>query len=124
MTIRPNTDSDEHVFQESNAMQVARWVGQRESITTSGVSQRITLPAGTTLLEITAQQAVYLNFGDATVVASSAIDNKSATDNGNRLFISGVQTIPVPLDDNNEPWTHLAVVQEASAGVFQVEQLQ
>lgn len=122
MTIERNDSNDTHVFpgQDGNVpLQVTRWTGQRESVTTSGASQRLTLPTGTGLVEITAEQNVYLNFGDNTVVASAVI-----ADDASRFFLLGVQVIPVPIDPATElPYTHVAVIQQNIAGVFQVEQL-
>lgn len=115
-------DSDENktpVFPGGIPLQVARWSGQREFKTTSGTTQRITLPTGTKLIEITAVNPVYINFGDNTVEATSTI-----ADDGSRLFLAGVQVVQVPLDPaDNVPYTHVAVIQVSVAGIFQVEKL-
>ena len=119
MAINRDEQTDTHVFPEQSVpLQVARWTEQRESVTTSGASQRITLPVGSSLIELTAIEAVFINFGDVTVDASSVI-----ADDGSRLFLAGVQVVPVPLDSSGDPYTHLAVIQQSVAGIFQVEQL-
>ncbi len=120
MSIQRNTQSSSHVYPENQTpLQVARWSGQRESVTTTASSQRITLPAGADLIEISAAEAVFLNFGDDAVDASSTI-----ADDGSRLFLAGVQVAPVPLDPaTGTPYTHVAVLQVATAGLLQVEEL-
>jgi hypothetical protein len=120
MPIERKDSSDSHVFPENQTpLQVARWSGQRESVTSSGTSQRITLPTGADLIEISAAEAVYLNFGGGAVDATSSI-----ADDGSRLFLAGVQVVPVPLDPATSiPYTHVAVLQVATAGLLQVEEL-
>ena len=118
MTIDRNHKSNDHNFPGDTPLQVPRWTEQRESVTTSGASQRLTLPTGASLIEISAQEAAYLNFGDNTVDASAVIANGES-----RLFLAGVQVVPVPLDSSGDPQTHVAVLQESVAGIFQVEEL-
>lgn len=105
-------------------LQITRWTGSRASVTTSGTTQRLTLPTGAEVVEITAQEDVYLSFGDSAVDASSTIDNAASGDNGNRIFLKGVQIVPVPYDADGVLATHIAVIQVATAGVFQVEEVQ
>lgn len=100
-------------------LQTVRWSGQRAAVTTSGSSQRITLPAGSKVIEITAVTDAYLNFGDNTVEATSTIANDAS-----RLMLAGVQVIPVLLDPaTGEEYTHVAVLQSSTPGIFQVEQV-
>ena len=58
-------------------------------------------------------------FGDGTVVATATIGNDAS-----RLFLAGVQIVPVPIDGGTQlPFTHMSVIEAASAGVFQVEKV-
>lgn len=114
-----NDEHDTPVFPGGVPLQVARWSGQRDSKTTSGSSQRITLPTGSKLIELTAVNSVFANFGGSGVNATSTIAN-----DGSRLFLAGVQVVQVPLDPaTGIPYTHVAVIQQTEAGVFQVEKL-
>ena len=118
MAIKPD-ENDTPVFPGGIPLQVARLSGQRESVTSSGSSQRITLPVGTKIAEITAVNPVFINFGDVTVDASSTI----AAD-GSRIFLAGVQVMQIPLDPaTGIPYTHVAVIQVTAAGIFQIEDL-
>ena len=120
MAIERNKQSSSHVYPESQTpLQVARWSGQRESKTTTGSSQRITLPSGADLIEISAAEAVYMNFGGSGVTATSTI-----ADDASRLFLAGVQVVPVPLDPaTGDPYTHVAVLEVATGGLLQIEEL-
>ena len=120
MTLKRNAQSGSHVYPESQMpLQITRWSGQRESVTSSASSQRITLPTGADLIEISAAEAVFLNFGDNAVDATSTI-----ADDGSRLFLAGVQVAPVPFDPaTGIPYTHVAVLQVATAGLLQIEEL-
>ena len=120
MGVQRNKNSGSHIFEESQTpLQVVRWTEQRVAVTTTVSSQRLTLPTGADLIEITAVEPVYINFGDNTVDASSTI----ASD-GSRIFLAGVQVVQVPIDPATDlPYTHLAVIWLVAAGVFQVEEL-
>ena len=119
MAINPD-ENNTPVFPGGIPLQVARWSGQRESITSSASSQRITLPAGTKIAEITAVNPVFINFGDVTVDATAVIAN-----DGSRIFLAGVQVMQIPLDPaTGIPYTHVAVLQVTAAGIFQIEELQ
>ena len=120
MTIGRNDKSGDHAFPPSKGipLQVARWTGRRAAVTTSATSQRLELPDGASLVEIVTQEAVYINFGDSSVVASDVIGNDS-----NLLFLTGVQIVPVPLNGAGAPQTHVAVLAETQPGVFQVSEL-
>ena len=100
-------------------LQVVRWTEQRTSIVLGGASVRVTLPAGSEVIELTATENCFINFGDNTVDATAVI----ATD-GSRLFLAGVQVVPVPIDPaTDEPYTHVAAIQDATAGILQIEQV-
>ena len=122
MTIDRDTQTDATVIptaKGNEALQVVRWSGQREFKTTSAVSQRITLPTGSKVIEITAVTDTFVNFGDNTVDATTVI-----SDDASRLLLAGVQVIPVPLDPaTGLEYTHVTVVQSTAAGIFQVEQV-
>lgn len=100
-------------------LQVVRWSGQRVAVTTSGVSQRLVIPADSDCIEITLINDTYVNFGDVTVEATTAI----ASD-GSRLMLAGVQLVPMPLDPvTGDAYTHVAVIRAATNGVFQIEKV-
>ena len=113
MGIKRVTASGEFKFQDQNTLQVTTWVEQRIAVTTTVASQRLLLPVGAELVEITAEKNVFVNFGDGTVVASSTIANDES-----RFFLAGVQVVPVPVGA-----TDIAVIWQTEAGIFQVEQL-
>lgn len=120
MSLRRDTDNEDYVFgvKSSTPLQVTRWTGNRVGVTTGAAAQLIALPAGTELIEITATENAYVAFGDGTVVATQAVDATS------RLFLAGVQIVPVPIDSGTMlPYTHMSVIEAASAGVFQVEKV-
>lgn len=121
MSLKRDVNNEDYVFgvKSSQALQVTRWTGQRVGVTTSAAAELIQLPAGTELIEITSTENVYLAFGDGTVVATASIGNDAS-----RLFLAGVQIIPVPIDSGNDlPFTHMSVIEESSPGVFQAEQV-
>lgn len=121
MSVKRDPINEDYVFgvrTTANPLQVTRWTGNRVGVTTGAAAQLIPLPAGTELVEITATENAYIAFGDGTVVATATIDATS------RLFLAGVQIVPVPINiANNLPYTHMSVIEAASAGVFQVEQV-
>lgn len=101
-------------------LQVTRWSGKRESKTLSGTSQEIVLPTGSKVIEIMSEQNCYIRFGGSGVEATTVI-----ADDGSRFFVLGVQVIPVPLDPaSGVEYTHVAVIWQSTAGIFQVEKLQ
>ena len=120
MSLRRETPSGDYVYgvKSSTPLQVTKWTGNRAGVTTGAAAQLIPLPAGTELVEITATENAYIAFGDGTVVATATIDATS------RLFLAGVQIVPVPIDSGTQlPYTHMSVIEAASAGVFQVEKV-
>ncbi len=104
---------------ENVPLQVVRWSEQRDSISFTGSTARVELPAGSDVIELTANENCYINFGDVTVDASSTI----ASD-GSRLYLAGVQVVPVPIDPNtDEAYTHIAAIQETTVGILQIEKV-
>jgi len=77
------------------------------------------IPAGATLIEISATVECYINFGDGTVTATLAIGNQ---DTASRLFQAGVQIIEVPLAAGVLA-TNIAFIDGGAGGTIQVEQL-
>lgn len=100
-------------------LQITRWTERRIAATFTSSNQALLIPSGAIVIELTATENCYINFGGSGAVASSAI----ATD-GSRLFLAGVQTIVVPLDTGIVPFTHIAVIQHTVAGILQIEEVQ
>ena len=109
-----------HHFPHQNGtpLQIVRWTGRRVALASDASSTAMALPVAASLIEISATENCYMTFGDAGAVASASI----AVD-GPRLFLSGVQIVPVPLDGSGDPYTHLAVIQQGTAGIVQVEEV-
>ncbi len=120
MSLKRDVANEDYVFgsKSSVPLQVTRWTGQRVGVTTSAVAELIQLPANTELIEITATENVYVAFGDGTVVATQSVGNDAS-----RLFLAGVQIIPVPIDAGNLPFAFMSVIEESSPGVFQAEKV-
>lgn len=122
MSIEREAGSGDYVFgvKSSIPLQVTRWTERRAAVSFNGVTDRITLPVGAQLIELTATENCYLNFGDVTVDATTVI----ASD-GSRLYLAGVQVVPVPIDvgGTDLPFTHLAVIRESVDGVLQAEEV-
>ncbi len=123
MTIKRLDATDEYIFEthRHQPLQVTRWSEKRVAVGFNVTSARVEIPAGAVLVEITATENCFINFGDVTVEASSTV----AVD-GSRLFLAGVQIVPVPLDAQTPrvPYTHVAVIAEAADGTLQVEELE
>ena len=119
MTLSKSSEG-EHVFIRRSALQVPAWSGARVSGVIAATTARLVIPAGSTLIEITALVDVYLNFGNAAIVATSTIEV-----DGSRLFPIGVRTVVVPEDNSGVPFTHMAFIEAVANGdsVIQVEQL-
>ncbi len=107
------------VFPQENGvpLQIVKWTERRAFINFTDPTARVILPAGAEILEITATENVYINFGDVTVDASAVI----ATDDS-RLFLAGVQTVVVPLDGAGVPFTYIAAFTAGVDGIIQVEE--
>lgn len=99
-------------------LQVVRWTEQRVEITVTGVSARATIPNNAALVELASTEHCYINFGDNTVDATTTIAN-----DGSRLYLIGVQLIPVPIDlATDEPYTHIAAIRLDTSGILQIEE--
>jgi hypothetical protein len=115
--------TDEYVFEthRHRPLQVTRWSEKRIAIGFNSTTQRMLIPAGAVLVELTATENCFINFGGDDVEATSTV----ATDES-RLFLAGVQIVPVPLNgaDPRVPFTYVAVISEAADGTLQVEELE
>ncbi len=122
MAIDPEAGTDALLIPKpgkDTPLHVVLWSGQRDFKTTSGTSQLIVLPVGSKIIEITAVENVYVEFGGSGAVAEAVI-----ADDLSRLLLKGIQVIPVPLDPaTGLEYTHVAVIQSTVAGIFQVEQV-
>ena len=119
MALDKATAEDEFVFTRRSALQI-KTGSNRVGGTIAGTTDRLVIPAGATLIEITATTDCYIRFGDVTVVATSTIGNDGAN---SKLFAAGVQIIEVPTISDVLA-THLAFIDFAAAGgIIQVEQL-
>ena len=119
MAERQASAARDYVYADSTPVQILKWTGLRTSITTGGTSARVALPTGAEIIELAAIEDCYIAFGDNTIDASTTI-----ADNGSRLFIAGVQQVPVPIDPaTGEPYTHIAAIQRATAGILQIEKV-
>ena len=117
MSLSKNNDG-EHTFVRRSALQVPAWSEVRVGAAITGTTARFVLPPGATLIELSATEDCFINFGDVAVDATSTI----ATD-GSRLFMAGVQTVVVPEDSDGVPFTHLAFLRVATNGTIQAEKL-
>lgn len=100
-------------------LQITRWSGKRASVTAGAAALRITLPPGAVCVELTAVQNIFLTFGDSTIVTTKVIE-----DDGARLYLAGVQVIPVPFDPaTGLVFTHVSVISDVVSGIVQVEQV-
>lgn len=99
-------------------LQITRWTEQRIGATFTGSNQALLIPVGAIVIELSATENCFINFGDSGAVATSTIAN-----DGSRLFLAGVQVIVVPLD-GDVPFTHIAVIQQAAAGILQIEEVE
>ncbi len=119
MTLSKSSEG-EHVFIRRSALQVPAWSGARVSGVIAATTDRLTIPSGSTLIEITALVDIFINFGNAAIDATSTIEA-----HGSRLFTAGTRTVVVPEDNSGVPFTHLAFI-ETTVGedsTIQVEQL-
>lgn len=86
--------------------------GRNASLSFTGASGRVQLPTLTAgredIFRLAATENCYVNFGDATVVAS----------NTDIYFPSGVETIKVPDGD-----TYISVISAGTNGVFSVTEM-
>lgn len=100
-------------------LQITRWSGQRVALTTSASAQLIVLPVGSVCVEVTAVQNIFMTFGDDSVVTTKVIENDGA-----RLYLAGVQVVPIPLDPvTGEVFTHVSVIEDTLPSIVQIEQV-
>ena len=107
-----------HPFQKGTPLQVVRWSGTRVGVA-SGVSgsSELALPS-TDIIEITATENIYIRFGNTGMTVATT----TVADNASRLFLAGVQVVPVPFDTNGDPWDFFSVIRAAAtSGVVQIE---
>jgi hypothetical protein len=91
-------------------VQVLAPSGERQHVTSTGSSQRVTLPANAKVLRVSAIEDIYIRFGDSTV---------TATQDGNSvLFPRGVEIMGIPRNA-----TDVAIIQRTTGGVVQIEAL-
>lgn len=120
MAAKRNEQTGDIVFGSENGvpLQITEWSEQRAFINFSDPSVRVVIPNNAELIEITATENVYINFGDNTVDASTTI----ASD-GSRLFLAGVQVVVVPLDSSGVPFTDVAAFTAGVDGILQIEEV-
>ncbi len=107
-----------HPYQKGTPLQVVRWAGERVFSTVTASSQSLVLPSAT-LIEISSTENCYIRFGTGAPTASASVD-----DDTNRLYMAGVQVVPVPIDPSTGvAYTHIACIRVADNGLFQVESL-
>jgi hypothetical protein len=99
-----------------NGIQILSPSGDRAAVTTSAVSQRLTIPSGAVFVRAAASAACYIKYGDSSVTAT-------ADASANTYFPAGVEPFRVPVISGAQA-THVAVIQESESGVFQIEALQ
>jgi hypothetical protein len=108
-----------HAFKDtpgSEPLQIVSLSGKRVGGAFTASSAPFTLPTGSTLIEVSATENCYLEFGSGSPVAEATIANDLS-----RLFMAGVQVIPVPLDGSGNPYTKCAVISAGTDGVVQFE---
>lgn len=91
-------------FPGGDALQTAYGSGSRLTVqATAASSSAGVLPSGARLLYVRASGSVWLRFGGAGIGAAAADDNSI-------LFPIGESVMPVPLDANRDPYTHVRVL--------------
>lgn len=119
--ITDGTDPDGEVVYETHKhtpLQLVRSTERRIGATFTGTTQALAIPSGAIVVELTASENCYINFGGSGQTATSTI----ATD-GSRLFLAGVQVIIVPMN-GAVPFTHIAVIQQSTSGILQIEEVE
>jgi hypothetical protein len=112
------TEEGEFVFTRRSALQVKTGInriGGSVIVTTD----RLVIPTGARLIEISVTTDCYIMFGTVTVDATSTIGNDGVN---SRLLQSGVQILEVP-SPGDVLATHMAFIRLSADGVIQVEQL-
>jgi len=102
-------------------LQVARWTGKRAGLAVTDTAQTLIIPAGSIVIEISAVENCYIRFGTDSVTAA---DN-TIGDDVSRLFLSGMQVVPVPIDATTDaPYNRISVIRATTNGIFQVEKVE
>ena len=112
------TAEGEYVFVRRSALQIKTGTN-RVGDDVDGTTDRLTLPAGAKLIELSATADCYIMFGTGAVDATSTIGNDGVN---SKLFMAGVQIVEVPVI-SDVLQTHLAYIQVSAAGFIQAEQL-
>jgi hypothetical protein len=108
----------EFVFVRRSALQVKTGVA-RTGDDVDGTTDRIALPTGAKLIELSSTADCYIRFGTVAVDATTTIGDD---DTASKLFMAGVQIIEVP-SPGGVLATHIAYLQVAAAGFIQAEKL-
>jgi len=108
----------EYVFTRRSALQVKTGTA-RVGDDVDGTTDRVALPTGAKLIELSSTADCYIMFGTVAVEASSTIGNDGTN---SKLFMAGVQIVEVP-SPGGVLATHIAYIQVAAAGFIQAEQL-
>ena len=106
-------------FAGRSPLQVVRWTGDRVSVAAGTATANVQLPANAQLIELSATENCYIAFGaDNSIEATNSIGAVS------RLFMAGVQVVPVPLDPDGNLYTWIAALRAgASDGILQIERV-
>jgi len=108
----------EYVFTRRSALQV-KTGSNRIGDDVDGTTDRVALPTGATLIELSSTADCYIMFGTVAVEASAVIGNDGTN---SKLFMAGVQIVEVPTIAGVLA-THIAYIQVSAAGFIQAEQL-
>lgn len=92
--------------------------GSRVNLTASSTSTSATaLPTGAAVVAIRATGDVWLRFGDSGIGAAAA-------DANSMLFVAGELILPLSLDGNTDPYTHVRALRVGSSDVtVQIERI-
>jgi len=111
-------DEGEFVFTRRSALQFKTGT-LRVGDDVDGTTDRIALPVGAKLIELSSTADCYIMFGDDSVDATATIGNDGVN---SKLFMAGVQIVEVP-SPGGVLATDIAYIQVAAAGFIQAEQL-
>lgn len=99
-------------FPGGDSLQTAYGSGTRLTVTASAVSTVAgALPTDAQVMFVRATDSVWLRFGGSGVDAAAA-------DSDSLLFPAGESVVPVPLDANRDPYTHVRVLRAGSEDCF------
>jgi len=112
------TDEGEFVYTRRSALQIKTGVN-RVGDDIDGTTDRVTLPVGSKLIELTCTTDCYIRFGTSSVDATTTIGDD---DTASKLFMAGVQIVEVP-SPAGVLAVALAYIQVSAAGFIQAEQL-